>query len=345
MRAGDEAIGAEQDARLAGDGTMITRRIFLGAIATATVGAREARAQGSYPDKLIKMIVPAPAGGQTDVLARLLAQKIQQAVGQNVIIDNRPGAGGALGARVLAAAEPDGYTLFYGNTSTLAVIPAVSKNPGYDPVKNFAPIASVSDSYMILVVHPSAQAKTVAEFVAYAKANPGKLNFGHAGAGNVTHLTGEMFRSLAKIEFVGVPHRGGAESITSLLGQQVDFVFESPVVLLPLIREGKLRALGVTSAARRPELADVPTMGEAGVSGFVSTLLTGIVAPAGTPAPIVGKLNGVINEMLNAADLKELLTKFGSQARTGSPQEFAAFLAGETRKWAEIAKAANVSID
>jgi tripartite-type tricarboxylate transporter receptor subunit TctC len=326
---------------------MITRRKALSAAAAAVafITARSARAQGSYPDKLIRMYVPAPAGGQTDVLARLLAQKIQAAVAQNVIIDNRPGAGGALGARTLAAAEPDGYSLFYGNTSTLAVIPAVSKNPGYDPVKNFAPIASVSESYMILVVHPSFPAKSVQEFVTYAKANPGKLNFGHAGAGNVTHLTGEMFRSLGKIDFLGVPHRGGAESITSLLGQQVDFVLESPVVLLPLIGDGKVRALGVTSAKRQSPLPDVPTMVEAGVPGFVATLLTGIVAPAGTPVAIVDKLNGVINETLKAADMVELLTRFGSEARIGSPQDFATFLAGETRRWADIAKAANVSVD
>jgi tripartite-type tricarboxylate transporter receptor subunit TctC len=323
---------------------MITRRGVLSA-AVAAIAASAARGEGAYPDKLIKMYVPAPAGGQTDVLARLLAQKIQTAVGQNVIIDNRPGAGGALGARALAAAEPDGYSLFYGNTSTLAVIPAVSRNPGYDPVKNFAPIASVSESYMILVVHPAFPAKSVQDFVAYAKANPGKLNFGHAGAGNVTHLTGEMFRSLAKIEFLGVPHRGGAESITSLLGQQVDFVLESPVVLLPLIRDGKLRALGVTSAKRQAPIPEVPTMVEAGVAGFVATLLTGIVAPAGTPAPIVDKLNGVINETLKAPDMVELLTKFGSEPRIGTPQEFATFLAGETRKWGDIAKAANVVVD
>ena len=209
------------------------------------------------------------------------------------------------------------------------MIPAVSKNPGYDPAKSFAPIASVSDSYMILVVHPSFPAKTVQELVGYAKANPGKLNFGHAGAGNVTHLTGEMFRSLAKIEFLGVPYRGGAESITGLLGQQNDFLFESPVVLLPLIRDGKLRALGVTSATRRPELPDVPTMVEAGVAGFIATLLTGIVAPAGTPAPIVAKLNAAINETLKAADMRELLTKFGSQARIGATG-LRVFLAGET---------------
>ena len=315
------------------------------ALALAAVGTVTAQAQGAYPDKLIKMIVPSPPGGQTDVLARLLAQKIQSAVGQNVIIDNRAGAGGALGARTLAAADADGHTIFYGNTSTLAVIPAVSKNPGYDPVKNFAPIASVSDSYMILVVHPSSPAKTVAELIAQAKANPGKLNFGHAGYGNVTHLTGEMFRSLAKIEFLGVPHRGGAESITGLLGQQVDFLFESPVVLLPLIKDGKLRALGVTSSARSSEIPDVPTMVEAGVPNFTATLLTGIVTVAGTPAPAIGKLNGIINETLRSADMKELLTKFGSVARVGTPQEFATFLAGETQRWRNIAKAANVVVE
>jgi tripartite-type tricarboxylate transporter receptor subunit TctC len=327
---------------------MITRRTVLSAIA-GVMAAGPVRAQGTqpsaYPDKLIKMIVPAPAGGQTDVLARLLAQKIQAAVGQNVIVENRAGAGGTLGARALAAAEPDGYTLFYGNTSTLAVIPAVNKNPGYDPVKNFAPIASVSESYMILVVNPDFPAKSVVELVAYAKANPGKLNFGHAGYGNVTHLTGEMFRSLAKIDFLGVPHKGGAESITSLLGRRVDFLFESPVVLLPLIRDGKLRALGVTSATRKPEASDLPTMVEAGVPDFVATLLTGIVVPVGTPAPIVDKLNGVVNETLRTPDVVDLLTKFGSTARIGSPQDFATFLAGESRKWADIAKAANVVVE
>jgi tripartite-type tricarboxylate transporter receptor subunit TctC len=315
------------------------------AVGLLAMAAASVPAQTIYPERLIKMIVPAPAGGQTDVMARLMAQKMQQSLAQTVIIENRAGAGGALAARAAAAAEPDGYTLFYGNTSTLAVIPAVSKNPGYDPAKNYAPVASVSESYMILVVHPSFPAKTVQELVAYAKANPGKLNFGHAGAGNVTHLTGEMFRSLAKIEFLGVPYRGGAESITGLLGQQNDFLFESPVVLLPLIRDGKLRALGVTSASRKSELPDTPTMVEAGVLGFTATLLTGIVAPAGTPAAVVGKLNGVINETLKAADMQELLIKFGSQARIGPPQDFASFLAGETRKWADIAKAANVSVE
>src|SRR5258705_11526322 len=324
---------------------MITRRTFLSAAAGVAVAAAPARAQASYPDKVIKMIVPAPAGGQTDVLARLLAQKIQAAVGQNVIIDNRAGAGGALGARALAAADPDGYSLFYGNTSTLAVIPAVSKNAGYDPAKNFAPIASVSESYMILVVHPSFPAVSIQEFLAYARAHPGKLNYAHAGAGNVTHLAGEMFRTFAQVDFVDVAHKGGNESVQCVLGNQVDFALESPVILLPLIKEGKLRALAVTSAERQAEIPDVPTMVESGINGFVATLLTGVVAPAGTPAPIVGKLNSVINETLKSPDMKDLVVRFGSEARIGSPREFGTFLAGETQKWADIAKRAGVALD
>jgi tripartite-type tricarboxylate transporter receptor subunit TctC len=316
------------------------------AVGVAVIGlAALAQAQTVYPDRVIKMIVPSPAGGQTDVMARLMAQKMQQSLGQTVVIDNRAGAGGALGARAAAAAEPDGYTLFYGNTSTLAVIPAVSKSAGYDPVKNFAPIAGVSESYMILVVHPTFPAKTVQEFVAYAKAHPGKLNYAHAGAGNVTHLTGEMFRTLAGIDFVNVPHKGGNESVQGVLGNQVDFALESPVILLPLIRDGKLRALGVTSAKRQAELPDVPTMVESGIPDFVATLLTGVVAPAATPAPIVGKLNGVINESLKGPEMKDLAARFGSEPRIGTPQEFGTFLAGETRKWANIAKQASVSLD
>jgi tripartite-type tricarboxylate transporter receptor subunit TctC len=314
-----------------------------GIVVAAVAGS--ALAQTVYPERVIKMIVPAPAGGQTDVMARLMAQKMQQSLAQSVIIDNRAGAGGALAARAAAAAEPDGYTLFYGNTSTLAVIPAVSKNPGYDPVKNYAPVASVSESYMILVVHPSFPAKTIQEFVAYAKANPGKLNYAHAGAGNVTHLAGEMFRTLAGIDFVNVPHKGGNESVQDVLGQQVDFALESPVILLPLIKDGRLRALAVTSAKRQAEIADVPTMVESGIPGFVATLLTGVVVPAGTPAPIIGKLNGVINESLRAPEMKDLAARFGSEPRIGSPAEFGAFLAGETRKWVDIAKQARVSLD
>ncbi len=325
---------------------MISRRHFLSAtvaLGSVALAAGAASAQ-TYPDRIIKMIVPAPAGGQTDVLARYLAQRLQDALGQNVIIENRAGAGGALGARAAATADPDGYTLFFGNTSTLAVIPAVTRNPGYDPNKNFAPVAAVSESYMILVVHPDFPAKTLQEFLAYAKANPGKLNFGNAGAGNVTHLTGEMLRAAGNIDFVNIPHKGGAETVTGVLGRQIDFVLESPVILLPLIREGRLRALAVTSATRKPEIPDIPTMREGGAD-FVATLLSGVVAPAGTPPTIVSRLNAVINASLKSDDMKATLAKFGSEAKITSPQEFTAFMAGETQKWSNVAKAAHVEIE
>jgi tripartite-type tricarboxylate transporter receptor subunit TctC len=307
--------------------------------------AGEGHAQANYPQRVIKMIVPAPAGGQTDVMARLIAQKMHQPLGQSVIIDNRPGAGGALAARAAASAEPDGYTLFYGNTSTLAVIPAVSKNPGYDPVRNFDPVASVSESYTILVVHPAFPAQNIQEFLKYARAHPGKLNYAHAGAGNVTHLIGEMLRTLADVDFVDVPHKGGNESVQSVLGQQVDFTFESPVILLSLIREGKLRALAVTSAKRQAEIPDVPSMVESGITGFVATLLTGIVTPAPTPSAVVTKLNDVINQGLRGSDMKDLMVKFGSEVRVGSSDAFATFLAAETEKWRKIAQQAGVSLD
>ena len=327
---------------------MITLRKLAAVVASvipACAVSVESHAQAPYPERVIKMIVPAPAGGQTDVMARLIAQKIQHPLGQSVIIDNRPGAGGALAARTAASAEPDGYTLFYGNTSTLAVIPAVSKNPGYDPVRNFDPVASVSESYTILVVHPAFPAQRIQEFLAYARAHPGKLNYAHAGAGNVTHLIGEMFRSLAGIDFVNVPHKGGNESVQSVLAQQVDFAFESPVILLSLIREGKLRALAVTSAKRQPEIPNVPSMVESGITGFVATLLTGIVTPAPTPSAIITKLHEVINESLRGGDMNDLVVKFGSEVRIGSPAGFATFLAGETQKWRKIAQQAGVALD
>ena len=213
-----------------------------------------ARAQ-SYPTKVIKLVVPAGPGGPTDLLARLIAERMTAALGQGVIIDNRGGAGGALAARAVAAADPDGYTLLFGNTATLANIPAVSKSAGYDPTKSFAAVAKVMDSYMLLVVRPDAPWKTVGELVAYAKANPGKLNHGSAGAGNLTHLGGELLKARAGIDFVAVQYKSSAEFITALLGGQVQFCFDNVAGLRALIDDGKLRALAVTSAARQ---ADFP---------------------------------------------------------------------------------------
>ena len=301
------------------------------------------RAQ-TYPDRPIKLLVPSAPGGPTDIPARLLSQILPK-LGQPVVIENRPGAGGAIGARFVATSAPDGYTLLVGNTSVLAVIPAVSANPGYDPNKQFSAVAKFSESYQILVVHPSVAAKTVRDLIAYAKANPGKLNYGQTGAGGLPHLSGELFKSAAGVNIVGVPYKSGADSITGVLGAQVDMTFESITVLLPLIRDGRLRPLAVTSRTRTPLVDDLPTMVEAGVPDYEVTTFNGVVAPAGTPEPIIRLLNATINEGLRAPAMQANIRNLGAVSNPVSPAEFSVFIAAEGRKWSTVAKAANVHID
>ena len=289
-----------------------------------------------YPNKVIKLIVPAGPGGPTDILGRLVGDRMSAALGQPVVIDNRGGGGGAIAARAVASAEPDGYTLLFGNTATLANIPAVSKTAGYDPTKNLAPVAKVMDSYMLLVVRPDAPWKSVAELVAYAKANPGKLNHGAAGAGNLTHLGGELLKVKAGVDFVAVQYKSSAEFNTALLGGQVDLAFDNVTSLRPLIDDGKLRALAVTSATRQADFPNVPTMIEAGVPDYVMTAFFGVAAPAGTPAPVIAKLNAVINDGLKTEALQSALKKLGAVPTIESPEQFSAFIAAEMRKWSEI---------
>jgi tripartite-type tricarboxylate transporter receptor subunit TctC len=227
----------------------------------------------------------------------------------------------------------------------LAVIPAVSAGAGYDPGKQFAAVAKFSESYQILVVHPSVAVKSVRELIAYAKANPGKLNYAQTGAGGLPHLTGELFKSAAGVDIVGVPYKSGGDSITGVLGAQVDMTFEGITVLLPLIREGRLRALAVTSRTRTPLADDLPTMIEAGVADYEVTTFNGIVAPAGTPEPIIRLLNTTINEGLRASEIQANIRNLGAVANPVTAAEFGAYIAAEGRKWSAVAKAANVHID
>jgi len=298
----------------------------------------------TYPERPIRLIVPSAPGGPTDIPARLLSQILPK-LGQPVVVENRPGAGGAIGARFVATSAPDGYTLLIGNTSVLAVIPAVSASAGYDPDRQFSAIAKFSESYQILVVHPSVAAKTVGELITYAKANPGRLNFAQTGAGGLPHLSGELFKSAAGVDIVGVPYKSGGDSITGVLGGQVDMTFESITVLLPLIREGRLRALAVTSRNRTPLAHDLPTMIEAGVPGYEVATFNGVVAPAGTPAPIIGVLNAIINEGLRTREMQASIRNLGAVPDPVSPAEFGAFIAAERRKWSMAAEAANVHLD
>ncbi len=257
---------------------ILARSIAIAAVALAALCA-SAAAQ-TWPDHPIRLVVPAGPGGPTDVLARLIADGLSHALPQPVIIDNRAGAGGAIGARAVAAAPPDGYTLMLGNTATLANIPAVSKNAGYDPIRDFAPVAKLTDSYQLLVVAPSFPANSVAELIAYAKANPGKLNDAAVGAGNLTHLSGELLKARAGIDFAVVHYRSGGEAMTALLGGQVQFAIDNVTVVRPLVLDNRLRALAVTSRKRQPDFPDLPTMIEAGVPDYEVTSFFGVVAPA-----------------------------------------------------------------
>jgi tripartite-type tricarboxylate transporter receptor subunit TctC len=313
--------------------------------AAALVVAMAPTTAQNFPDKPIRIIVAAAAGGPSDVPARLASQILAPKLGQPVIVENRAGAGGAIGAREAAKAKPDGYTLLVGNTSVMAVIPAVSASAGYHPVKDFAPIAKITEGFQILVVHPSSPWKTLKEFVEYAKANPGKINYAHTGGGGLPHLAGEVFMLRSGTKLTGVSYRSGGESNTAVLSQAVHATFENIAILSSLIGDGKLRALGSQSKARTPLLPDVPTMAEAGVADSDAYTFFGLVAPAGTPAPIIARLNALLNEGLQASDIQANLAKAGTEAKPGSPADFAAFIATQHRRWVEVGKAAGVKID
>jgi tripartite-type tricarboxylate transporter receptor subunit TctC len=313
--------------------------LALGVVAPAPLHAQ------SYPSKPIKLVVPFGPGGPTDLAARVVSQIVPAALGQSVVIENRPGAGGGTGTKSVAGAEPDGYTLLIGTSATLGVVPALQKNPGFDPVKSFAAVAKLSDSTTVLVVPPGFPANTIAELVAYAKANPGKLSYASAGHGNQTQLAAELMLVRAGIKAVHVPYKSGAEMVTAVLGEQVHMTFPDISILLALIKEKKLKALAVTSGSRHPLLPDVPTMAASGIADYVTTFWTGVVAPAGTPANVVGALNSAIANGLRTPQMQETFARFGAQPAPGTPQDFADFIAAEQRKWATIARTAGITAE
>jgi tripartite-type tricarboxylate transporter receptor subunit TctC len=318
------------------------KHLFLAVISITAIAPAQAQ---TWPDKQpIHLIVPAGPGGPNDVLARIVAQQLQPALKQSVVVENRPGAGGGLGAKVVATAKGDGYTLLIGNTATLAVIPAVSRNPGYDSAKDFVAVAKLIDAEQILVVSPALPVHSVAELIAYDKANPGKLNFSSSGVGNLTHLSGELLRLKAGLDIVHIPYKSDAESATAVVGGQVQMSFSNTALMQPLIREGKLRALGVTSATRRPELPDVPAIAET-VPGYEVTSFFGIVAPAGTPQSVVDRLNAILNAGMKAGEMREAMLKLNWALAPSTPQEFSAFIAGEAQKWRDTAQTAGIRID
>jgi tripartite-type tricarboxylate transporter receptor subunit TctC len=324
---------------------VLLRRSFACVAVAASLVTTEPLHAQQYPIKTIKLVVPFGPGGPTDVAARIVAQVVQAGLGQNVVIENRPGAGGATGTKSVAAAEPDGYTLLIGTSATLGVVPALVKSPGYDPIKSFAPVAKIADSTTILVVPANFPANSVQELVAHAKANPGKLSYASAGVGNQTHLAAELLLSRAGINAVHIPYKSGAEMVTAVLGEQVQMAFPDVSILLSLIQEKKLKALAVTSGARHPQLPDVPTMVESGIADYVTTFWTGVVVPAGTPAGIVGALNAAISGGLRSPPVQEALARVGAVPAPGTPGDFASFIETEARKWSAIAKTAGISVE
>jgi len=325
----------------------LPRRQFLHLAAGAAAlpaTSRIARAQ-AYPSRTIRLVATFGPGGPTDVTARLVVQALQTSLAQNVVVEYRLGAAGATGTKSVAVAEPDGYTLLIGTSATLAVLPAVMKNPGYDPEKSFTAVARVGDTCNVLVVPPAFSANTVREFVAYGKAHPGKLTYSSAGIGNQTQLLAEMLMHSAGFDAVHVPYKSGAEMATAVLGGQVDFAFPDVSLTVALAGEGKLKALAVTSPSRRAQLPAVPTMIESELPDVVATFWGGVLAPAGTPPAIVEKLNAAINAGLRSPDIKTSVAKIGVELSPGTPQDFATFIGVERRRWAAVAAAARVSLD
>jgi tripartite-type tricarboxylate transporter receptor subunit TctC len=289
-----------------------------------------------YPDRPVKIIVPTPPGGPVDVIARLTANSLQNSLGKAFVVENRAGAGNTIGSKDAAEAAPDGYTLLYSSASGLVIAPLLHPDAGYDPLKSYDPVALVGESSNILVVNPAVPAKTVQELVAYAKANPGKVNFSSGGVGVLPHLIGEMFKARAGIDIVHVPYKGGGPSINDVVSGNVQMTFEGTSVLLPLIQAGRLRALAVTTPKRIPQLPDVPTMVESGFPNFVSTSWTGLLAPAHTPQPVIAKLNAAINAGLKTPEFKTALERLSNEPIGGSPADLTAVIKADLDKWSPI---------
>ena len=312
------------------------------------LGAGFAQAQSPYPSKPIRMVVPFTPGGSTDILARAVGAELSKSFGQSVVIDNVPGAGGSIGAERVAKAAPDGYTLMMGHIGTLAVNPALYPKLGYDPIKDFAPVAWVARVPNVLVVNPAVPAADFKSFMALVKSKPGQLNYGSGGNGSAAHTTTEFLKFQSKISLLHIPYRGTAPSVTDLLAGQIQVMFTGAPTLLPSIKAGKLRALAVSSPKRLDILPDVPTVAEsglAGTAGFEADQWYGVVAPKGTPADIVNKLNTAINAALNLPEVKSRLSGEGAYPTPNTPEVFSKLIGDEIKRWAPVIRNAGIKPD
>jgi tripartite-type tricarboxylate transporter receptor subunit TctC len=311
------------------------------ALATSAFG----QGASNYPSKPIRIVVPLAPGGTSDVLARAIGQKLNELWKQPVVVDNKPGAGGNIGAELVAKADPDGYTLLLLDVGTLTISPAIYPKLGYDPIKDLAPITMVAVSPHALVVHPSVPANSVKELIAWAKANPGKINFASAGNGTAVHLAGEQFKLMTGIDMVHVPYKGGAQALTGLVGGEVNMTLNGLLATLPHIKSGKIKALAIASKTRSTALPDLPTVSEAGVPGFQSGSWQGLLTAGATPKDIVAKLNKAVVEVLNSPELKERMAAQGADVVGDSPEQFGTFLRDEKVRWAKIVKDSGVKVE
>lgn len=293
----------------------------------------------NFPTKPVRFVVPFAPGGSTDTLARTIGQKLSDYLGEQVVVDNRPGANGDIGMLLVARAAPDGYTLVLGYIANLGIGPSLYAKMPYDPVKDFAPITQVAGASNILVVHPSVPAKNFKEFITYTKANPGKVNFASAGVASVGHLTGELLNNLAGIDMVHVPYKGSGQAITDLVGGHVKVMISGMASTLPHVKTGKLRGLATTGAKRTPATPDLPTIAESGFPGFEASSWFGVLAPARTPRPVIARLHADIVKSLQQPEVRQRLENVGFEIVGGTPEEFAAYIQSEIRKWAKVVKA------
>ena len=319
---------------------------ILGAAAigiAAVCVAAGAVAQG-YPAKPVKVIVPYPPGGSTDIVARVVAQKLSEQTGQQFLVDNRGGAGGNIGAEAVARSPADGYTLLVATTAH-AINRTLFKSMGYDLMKDFVPISQLTAGPLVIVANPALPAKSVKELIALAKAKPGELTYASSGNGQSTHLAVELFDTMAGIKMTHVPYKGSAPAITDVMGGQVSVFFDTMLSAMPHVRSGKLKALAVTSAARSPAAPDIPTVAESGLPGYEAIAWNGLVAPAGTPREVVARLNAEVKKVLELPEIRERFAAQGFAAAWSSPEKYAAFLDAEVEKWGKVVKVSGATVD
>jgi tripartite-type tricarboxylate transporter receptor subunit TctC len=320
-----------------------TRLLLAAVSAIAVLGTPAASRADNYPERPITLIVPFPPGGSTTIVARIIADKMSQTLGKSIVVDNRGGAGGTIATRIVSKAAPDGYTIALGYTGTLAIGPSLYPSAGYDPRKDFAPIGEIGIAANTLVVHPSFNVHSVAELVAYAKANPGKVNFGSAGIGTVSHVCGEYFATVAGIKIVHVPYKGTGPAIVDLLGGHIPMAFAPIPATHEQAKAGSLRMLAVTSAKRSTLLPDVPTIAEQGLPGFEAVLRYGLIAPAGTPRAIIERLNKELNIALKDPEVSKHLAVEGAEPLPGTPEDYAKDIDREETQWAKVIKASGAT--